>query len=241
MSTIFEINKTLIEKRLKTGLETLRKYYTVTERTVPEEFRKMNIQNMHFEIQQYEIEGVGNLLTMKCVDSEVFQMDTFTLMPYFKNLPLFTTDYMYNAETRSYLNEIYNLVDYQDELYLSYIEKFKANHEKHAQLRDMPVHPCWYDAIRPVCTAKLTKPVADEENMQIFTENLNTFIEMEQNTPAFTDEEAYQKKWKCNKTYSDRLVDDGGVSTDVFKRALGAEKTKRFFSEVFFAPDLYQK
>ena len=241
MSTIFEINKTLIEKRLKTGLETLRKYYTVTERTVPEEFRKMNIQNMHFEIQQYDVADIGNLLLMKCTDSEVFQMDSFVLTPYFKNLPLFTTDYMYNGENRSYINEIYNVVDCQDELYLSYIEKFKANDQKHAQLRDMPPHPGWYDAIRPVCTAKLTKPVDDDENMQIFAEHLATFIEMEQNTPAFPDKESRQKKWKCNKNYADRLIEEGGISTDVFKKALGTEKTKKFFSEVFFGTDLYQK
>jgi len=241
MSTIFEINKNLIHTRLETGLEILRKYYTVTERTVPEEFRNLDIQNMHFEIRQYEIVGVGNLLTMKCADSKIFQMDSFVLMPYFKNLPLFTTDYMYNGETRSYMNEIYNLVDYQDELYLSYIEKFKTNREKHADLRDMPLRSCWYDAIRPVYTAKLTKPDADEENMQIFIENLNTFIEMEQNTPVFPDEASRQKKWMLNKNYADRLVDDGGVSTDVFKKTLGVETTKRFFSEVFFGADLYRK
>ncbi|MBR0483885.1 MAG: bilin reductase [Oscillospiraceae bacterium] len=240
MSTIFEINKNLIETRLETGLETLRKYYTVTERTVPEEFRKMDIQNMHFEVQQYDVAGVGNLLLMKCTDSEIFQMDSFVLTPYFKNLPLFTTDYMYNGENRSYINEIYDVVDYQDALYLSYIEKFKANDQKHTELRNMPPHPGWYDAIRPVCTAKLTKPVDDDENMQIFAEHLATFIEMEQNTPAFSEKEAYQKKWKCNKDYADRLVEEGGISTDVFKKALGAETAKRFFSQVFFGTELYK-
>jgi len=240
MSDIFEINKQRIDQRIEKGLELLRQYYILRERTVPEEFRILKIQNMIFEIRQFEIENVGNLLTMKCRDSQPLQMDTFTLMPYFKNLPLFTTDYMYNGSKRSYLNEIYSLVDYQDELYLSYIEKFKQNKAKHDALPDMPVKPCWYDDIRPTYTAKVTDPDADEENFQIFLDNLNTFIEMEQNTPVL-DHEAYQKKWKQNKSYSDRLVDENGISTDVFKAALGAEKTKKFFSQVFFAPDLYKK
>ena len=240
MSTIFAVNKNLIETRLENGIRTLKKYYHLTERIVPEEFRKLNIQNMHFEIRQYDIERVGNLLTMKCADSEIFQMDSFVIMPYFKNLPLFTTDYMYNAETRSYMNEIYNLVDTQDALYLSYIEKFKVNHEKHAELQDMPLHPGWYDTVRAVCTAKLTKPVADEENMQIFTEYLDILIEMEQNTPAFTEEKARQKKWKRNQEYVDRLIDEGGISTDVFKKVMGEEKTRRFFGQVFFGTELYK-
>ena len=241
MSNIFEINKERIDNRIAKGLEVLKQHYTLKERTVPEEFRTLKIQNMTFEIQQFEIETVGNLLIMKCKDSPQMQMDTFTLMPYFKNLPLFTTDYMYNGERRSYLNEIYSLVEYQDELYLSYIEKFRQNKAKHDALPDMPVKSCWYDDIRPTYTAKVTAPDADEENLQIFLDNLHTFIEMEQNTPVFADEEAYQKKWKQNKAYSDRLVDEGGISTDVFKSVLGAEKTKKFFSEVFFAPDLYKK
>ena len=241
MNTIFETNQQRIDDRMQQGLELLQAQYTLKERSVPEEFQTLKIQNMTFAIQQFEIEHVGNLLIMKCKDSPMMQMDTFTLMPYFKNLPLFSTDYMYMGEKRTYLNEIYSLVDCQDDLYLSYIEKFRQNKEKHASLPDMPSKPCWQDEIRPVCTAKMTTPDADEENIEIFLENLKVFMEMEQNTPVFADEEAYQKKWLQNKAYSDRLVDDGGISTDVFKQALGAEKTREFFNKVFFAPDLYKK
>ncbi|MBR4319193.1 MAG: bilin reductase [Oscillospiraceae bacterium] len=241
MSDIFELNKQRIDNRIEKGLAMLKQHYTLKERAVPKEFQILKIQHLLFEIQQFEIEQVGNLLIMKCKETPQLQMDTFTLMPYFKNLPLFTTDYMYTGQKRSYLNEIYSLVDYQDDFYLSYIEKFRQNKEKHASLPDMPVKPCWYDEIRPVCTAKTTTPDADEENLEIFLENLNVFIEMEQNTPVFADEEAYQKKWLQNKAYADRLVDDGGVSTDVFKQVLGTEKTKAFFSQIFFAPDLYKK
>ena len=104
----------------------------------------------------------------------------------------------------------------------------------------MPVKPAWYDEIRPTYAAKMTGSDADEENLQIFLDNLHIFIEMEQNTPVLADD-AYQKKWKLNQKYADRLVSEGGVSTDMFKAVLGAEKKKEFFNKVFFAPDLYKK
>lgn len=108
----------------------------------------------------------------------------------------------------------------------------------HDSLPDMPVKECWYDDIRPVCTAKVTTPNQDEEILSIFTDNLKTFIEMEKSSPLLTASE-YQAKWRKTQAYTDGLVDNGGVSTDVFKAVMGPEKTKEFFNTVFFAPALY--
>ena len=229
---IFDRNCALIDKRIEAGLETLRKSYEVKERPVPELFAKLNIHNMAFEIRQYEIVGVGNLVTMKC-KSEGTQMDTFTLMPYYKNLPLFTTDYIYSGENRMFLNEIYDLSVYHDDLYDRYIDVFKANDQKHAALPDMPTKPCWYDDIRPVCTSKRTGTESEEENLSVFYENLDAFIKMEKETELLSGSDK-AKKWAINKDYADRLVDEGGVSTDVFKSSLGAENTHKFFDDVFF-------
>ena len=43
------------------------------------------------------------------------------------------------------------------------------------------------------------------------------------------------------KDYSDRLIDEGGVSTDLFTQAIGPENTRRFFDEVFFGPACYKR
>ena len=68
---------------------------------------------------------------------------------------------------------------------------------------------------------------------------MQLFIDMEQNTPALSGEDL-KRKWQLNKDYADRLIDEGGVSTDLFTEALGAENTRRFFDEVFFAPARYR-
>ncbi len=237
--TIFDVNRRNIRKRIDTGLELLRANYELREVDV-KDFKNLHIQVMDYEVRQFEIVGVGNLLVMECRDCESLQMDSFVLTPYYKRLPLFSTDYMYIKERRSFLNEIYTLVDKEDDVYRAYMEKFAQNKAKHDALTDMPVKECWYDDIRPVCTAKNTTPENDDEILDIFFENLNTFIQMEKEATLLTEEE-YQTKWQETQNYTDGLVDSGGVSTDVFKAVLGADKTKEFFNCVFFAPTLYKK
>lgn len=238
-TAIFDVNKQNIEKRISLGLDLMKQHYELKEIDT-KDFKHLEIQHMSYTVRQFEVVGVGNLLVMDCRDSESLQMDSFVLTPYYKNLPLFSTDYMYIKERRSFLNEIYNLVDKQDELYLKYIDEFAKNKTTYEYLTDMPVQSCWYDDIRPVCIAKNTVPENDEEIIALFKKNLEIFIEMEKATPLLTEEE-YKVKWQKTQDYTDALVDSGGVSTDVFKAVLGADKTKEFFNCVFFAPSLYKK
>ena len=62
---------------------------------------------------------------------------------------------------------------------------------------------------------------------------------MEQASPALSNE-GRQQKWEKNKEYANRLIDAGGVSTELFTAELGAENTRRFFHEVFFGADCYK-
>lgn len=236
---VFEVNKRNIETRVSTGIQLLQEHYVLKEKEIGE-FRTLHIQNMDFAVRQFEVVDVGNLVVMENKNAEAFQMDTFVLTPYFKDLPLYSSDYMYIKENRNFLNEIYSLVTREDEIYLRYIDGFQSIKNKAQKLPDMPVKPCWYDNIRPVCVAKATTPEQDGEVLDIFYQMLKHWILMEQECKKLSPED-YKLKWKKTKEYSDRLVDDGGVSTDVFKATLGPKKTKQFFQHVFFAPCEYEK
>lgn len=237
--TIFSVNKRNIDRRIDSGLKLMRENYTLKEIDT-REFRYLHIQQMDYTVNQYEIEGVGNLTVMECKDSLALQMDSFVFTPYYKNLPLFSSDYMYIKERRSFLNEVYSIVAKEDELYRRYVEEFAKNKSAHDHLPDMPMKECWYDSMRPVCTAKMTAPENDDEIIGIFEENIKTLIKMEKETPLLNEEE-YKLKWQRTQAYTDGLVDNGGVSTDVFKAVLGADKTKEFFNTIFFAPALYKR
>ena len=236
--SMYETNMKMIERRINAGISMLRQNYRVIEIDTGALESFVVAERFH-AVRQYEIEGVGNLVVMTNPKEGTMQMDTFTITPYYKNLPLFTTDYMYFEDKRMFLNEIYDLVEEQDELYRTYIGRFSENCAAVADLEDMPMRKCWYDSIRPVVAAKIAMPAEDECILDLFLRNLSTFIEMEQKTPLLSPEKRLGK-WQRNYDYARALVEDGGVSTDLFVQSLGADETKRFFYSVFFAPLRYR-
>ncbi len=235
---MYETNMNMIERRINAGLSMLRQNYRVTEIDTGA-LESFVVAGRFHAVRQYEIEGVGNLLVMTNPKEGAMQMDTFTITPYYKNLPLFTTDYMYFEDRRMFLNEIYDLVEEKNELYREYIGRFAENCASVADLEAMPMKECWYDSIRPVVAARIAPPEEDDRILDLFLKNLSTFIEMEQKMPLLSSEKR-SGKWLKNYEYAKALVEDGGVSTDLFVQSLGAEETKRFFYSVFFAPYRYR-
>lgn len=231
-NNIFDINKEIIEQHIKRGMDLLTSHYDLKE-VETGKFAKLQIQGIDYSITQYEIIGVGNLLVMDSKYSSKLQMASFVITPYYKSLPLFSTDYMYMQEKRGFLIEYYDLVPEKDELYLNYMNQFASLKAEHNHLEDMLLKECWYDSLKPVCTAKNTDRTKDTEISSMFVDNLKLFIEMEQHSKLLTAEER-KLKWKITQDYTDGLVDNGGVSTNVFKAIMGSDATKEFFNKVFF-------
>ena len=179
--SMYEKNMKMIERRIHAGLSMLRQYYRVTEIDTGA-LESFVVAKRFHAVRQYEIEGVGNLLVMTNPKEGPMQMDTFTVTPYYKNLPLFTTDYMFFEDKRMFLNEIYDLVEDKDGLYREYIGRFAENCASVDDLANMPMKKCWYDSIRPVVAAKIAPPDEDDRILDLFLKNLSTFIEMERKT-----------------------------------------------------------
>ena len=75
-------------------LQELRSNHTVTAVDAGE-YEELTIYGiMKFDVQQYDIEDVGNLSVMK-VNMGVMQMATVVITPQDKNLPLLSADFMY--------------------------------------------------------------------------------------------------------------------------------------------------
>jgi len=229
----------MVESRIKYCMERLESEFGIEKIDVFPLFKKINAYNLEYTIEQYYIKGIGNMLIMYDKHEGPMQMATITITPYYKNLPLYTTDTIYREDKRTLLNEIYNLVDYQDELYLSYIEKFRKNMDICKDMPELPVPECWYEDIRPTHVAKAGTEADDEKIMKLCNDNLEVFIEMAKESPALDEEQKF-KKWECVSEYARKLVENGGVSTDVFKKDFGDEMTLKFFREVFFAPDCFR-
>lgn len=237
-NNIFKINAKAIEKEISDGLNIINKNYKLNQLDCGS-FCSLKIQNMMYNIKQYEIVEVGNLLVMESKDSMELQMLSFVITPYYKNLPLFSSDYLFIKEKRNFLIEYYDLVKEKDPQYKEYTDKLQAIKDKYSYLPDMKLKECWYDALKTVCIAKKTSVAQDNEMFSIFNENLHTFIEKEQETDILSDSDR-RAKWEMTKDYVNKLIDIEGVSTNVFKNSIGAESTRRFFHEVFFGTERFR-
>ena len=236
---IREKNHELIDRRIAEGLAVLRKYYTVEECPTDPIISNPRIAGREHRAIRYDIKGVGNLSVMTCKETDINNLSSFVIMPYSKNLPLFSSDYVYSGENRFFLLEIYDLSVQHDEIFDSGIEAFKKFKDSLADFKDFPTRPCWYDDIRPVCYSKVPTTEQDDLSIRKFLDFLEEFVRLEQKTPALSGD-ALVQKWKKNKEYADNLIDQGGVSTDMFKQTLGAENTRRFFHELFFGAENYR-
>lgn len=232
-------SKASIDRILNKGIEILRSAYGVYERRVDPAFASLNVGGRIFDVRQYEVAGVGNLTTMQCVNMENWCMATFILSPYYKNIPLFTSDFIFDGDNRQCVSEIYSLVAEQPERYAAIVGRFKSNMDACA-LEDVPCPPSWYDAVRPAYVIKKGAAGDDEAIFDLFERNVRTFVAAEQSEPFLPSTEARIAQWRCIYDHAARLISEGGVSTNMFKMILGEEKTKQFFFEVFFAPERFR-
>lgn len=235
-----ELNNQRIDERLEAGLALLREHYTVEECEIDPAFANPNVGGRPNHVRRFDVKGVGNLLMMTAKDVESNQLSSFVLMPYFKNLPLFSTDYVYNDDKRFFLIEIYDLSVAHDAAFDAGIQALEDLAASWDDMPPFPTQPRWYDDIRPVCIAKAPSVEQDGLSLERFLAALDAFVQMEKAAPALSDADR-ARKWQKNKDYSDGLVDRGGVSTDLWTDALGAENVRRFFDEVFFGPACYKK
>ena len=235
---VFNKNIKAIEKEMEDGFNILNNNYKLKELDCGC-FSNLKIQNIVYNIKQYDIVGVGNLLMMESKDSTELQMFSFVITPYYKNLPLFSSDYLFMKEKRSFLVEYYDLVKDKDLHYNTYINKLEAIKDKYADLPEMKLKECWYDSLKTVCIAKRTLITQDNDMFSIFNENLHTFIDTELKTSILSENDR-KVKWQITKDYVDKLIDIDGVSTNVFKNTLGAETTRKFFHDVFFGIEKFK-
>ena len=234
-----EENRRRIDQRLEAGLALLRETYRVEACPSDPALSDPVIGGRPHHARRYDIAGVGNLLVMTVKEAEENQLSSFVLMPYAKNLPLFSTDFVYSGEKRFFLLEIYDLSVEHDANFERGIDAFRAFGETLTDLPDFPTRAAWYDDIRPVCWAKTYGPAQDGFALDRFLAFLRLFVAMEQAASPLSGD-ALAEKWEKNRAYADRLIDEGGVSTDLFTAALGAENTRRFFHEIFFGSEHYR-
>ena len=208
-------------------LDIIGKHFPLTELPCGE-YAKMKVSGMAFRIRRFHAEGLGSVSEM--VASGFFglmKMDTLIITPTKKDMPLFSYDRVHAIGNDTLIFELYNTL--LGETDLSALEQVKED-AKYLPDHDLGAH--WYDSIKlPVSLSKKGKkkdtPGFDATVIHYLAKYLKT-------AQAAAVCEAASKREKAS-VYVEGLLTNGGPSTDVFKKAIGEEKTAELFRKYLFA------
>lgn len=232
VAVIANQNVRAMDSCVEAVLAELRSEYTVTE-VDPGEYQQMTISGiMKFHVEQYDIEDIGNLSVMR-VNMGVMQMATVVITPQDKNLPLLSADFMYILSNRKAYLEFYDVVAEKDQQYMSLLEGIGNVHKNFEHLEDITTSPAWYEHLLTVTVYKGGTAKADADLEKMLVDSLHVYLTEAKSFPLL-DEAQKAEKLAITVEYTDGLIEKGGISTDVFKKELGDEETKKFFDQVFF-------
>ena len=232
ISVISKKNVAAMNRSIDTVLEELNQDYTVTAMD-PGKYKELKLYGiMKVTAEQYDIEELGNLSIMR-VNMGVMQMATAIITPRNKNLPLLSADYMYILSNRKAYLEFYDLVKEKDDQYMRLMDELDAVQANYGHLGNFEPSEAWYDDLLTVASFKSAASEADPDLTGMLKESLRVYLDHSKNIPELSEEER-REKLEITTAYTNGLIENGGVSTDVFKKQLGAEETKKFFDQVLF-------
>ena len=189
------------------------------------EFSSLRANGMKFEVRAYRAEGLGHVSVMRASGFfGLMKMDTLMLVPTEVDLPLYSYDRIYAMGNDTLIVELYNTL--AEDIDLSSLNSVKEGYS-HLAERDPGEH--WYDGIKlEESISKKGKKAQSEDFDALAIGHFEAYL----NCGMPTD--AHEKKLELSREYVNGLLSRGGPSTDVFKKALGEEKTARLFHEILF-------
>ena len=205
-------------------LEILSFRYPLTETEVGE-MSTLKVNGMTFSVKAYKAEGLGHVSVMGATGFLGFmKMDTLMINPLEADLPIYSYDRIYAMGHDTLIVELYDTL--LGECPTGAMEAVKASYAFLPE-RDPGTH--WYDSIKLSCSiAKKSKKKQTNALDALAKEHMKAYSDMVAR-PA--DVAAKREKALA---YVDGLLRHGGPSTDVFKQALGSEKTENLFKTVLF-------
>lgn len=191
-------------------------------------FATLKASGMKFTVKAYEAEGLGHVSVMTAKGMfGLMKMDTLIVNPKALDLPLYSYDRILAMGNDTLIVELYDTV--VEPLDASAL---KAVNETYKDLPERDPGTHWYDSIKlKESVSKKGKKLSDR-----FDAYVNDYTEAYLALPAKPVTDAAAKREKTN-AYVEGLLKNGGPSTDVFKKALGEEKTAELFRSVLFGTE----
>lgn len=190
------------------------------------EFATLKASGMKFTVQAYHAQGLGHVSVMRAKGFfGLMKMDTLMIVPEDKDLPLYSYDRIHAAGNDTLIVELYDTLI--SPLDLSALQETLARRTYLAE-RDPGEH--WYDSIKLAGSISKKGKRAQTPELDALTyEHFEAYL----NAPATDTADKAQKRAR-SAAYVDGLLTNGGPSTDVFKKTLGADATTKLFRLVLF-------
>lgn len=187
---------------------------------------------LRFPVRQFTLEGVGNLSVMTAHVGPM-AMETLTITPLQKDVPLMAADYLVLPGRRKAYVEFFDLTASPDPGIKAALEALTGRCD---DLADFTAAPSWYDELMPARCLKQGRPRGEGRLAELLLDSVRTYLAVCDAAPALAGPEAADKGARTRE-YVENLVKRGGTSTQIFTSAWGADRTLDFLKGVFFGTD----
>jgi len=193
----------------------------------PGEYARLKANGMKFAIRAFEAEGLGWVSVMTASGFfGLMKMDTLIINPTAIDMPLLSYDRVHAMGNDTLIIELYDTM----------VEKASLTATAQAKqagsaLPDHDLGSHWYDTIKlPESMSKKGKK-PHTVPFDVLTMNYMKGFLADCTGAAPCDADVKREKAGI---YVEGLLTHGGPSTDVFKKAIGEDKTARLFRHVLF-------
>lgn len=174
--------------------------------------------------------GLGNVCAMRAsAPLGLMKMIMLVIHPFEKDAPLFSFDYIKAMGKHTLLLELYDTVHTHNQNLLLSLSKLSDVKSELQNLHEHDLGENWYDNLKMTPSfAKQTDKKHASQLEQAVVDFLKGYLELCTKAPA-----AVEGNTKVSE-YVNGLFENGGPSTNVFKKWLGEENARKLFEDIIF-------
>ena len=224
-------NTKLVYKSIEDIINLIKSKYSLKSIDIGE-FKKLTAYGViSFNSEIYHIKDLG-ILSILTSNLGFMQLFTLQIVPFEKDLPLLTVDIMYMFNKRIFFIEIYDLMlDNKNAEYKSFLNQVEEVKNNFSEFENFKVKENWYTQLLSGLLSKKYTIKDEQKFVELLNKIITMFIEYSIKEKKI---ENLEKKVALVEGFGNKLVDKSGISTDMFKRLFGVDRTRKFLGNVLF-------
>ena len=224
-------NTKLVYKSIEDIINLIKSKYSLKSIDIGE-FKKLTAYGViSFNSEIYHIKDLG-ILSILTSNLGFMQLFTLQIVPFEKDLPLLTVDIMYMFNKRIFFIEIYDLMlDNKNAEYKSFLNQVEEVKKNFSEFENFKVKENWHTQLLSGLLSKKYTIKDEQKFVELLNKIITMFIEYSIKEKKI---ENLEKKVALVEGFGNKLVDKGGISTDMFKRLFGVDRTRKFLGNVLF-------